>query len=176
MLLVGPLMPDRSRVMTQTKRDTLALEVGGWAWGQQPHPIKKNIVMKPQGNEARRISQQWHEAIHESLWLKTQNKSELNIGTWNVHSLYTARALKMLINWLSVYIMDIVALHEIWWTGSGILEKRDCTLFYSCDNEDRILGAGFIVSKRIKYLIINFKPIKSRIYILRMRGKFLITA
>jgi len=30
-LLVGPSMPDRSRVMTQTKRDTLVLQVGGWA-------------------------------------------------------------------------------------------------------------------------------------------------
>jgi len=29
--VVGPPMPDRSRVMTQTKRDTLALQVGGWA-------------------------------------------------------------------------------------------------------------------------------------------------
>jgi hypothetical protein len=27
----APPMPDRSRVMTQTKRDTLALQVGGWA-------------------------------------------------------------------------------------------------------------------------------------------------
>jgi hypothetical protein len=26
-------MPDRSRVMTQTKRDTLVLHVGGLAWG-----------------------------------------------------------------------------------------------------------------------------------------------
>jgi len=29
MLLVGPTMPDRSRMMTQIKRDTLALQVGG---------------------------------------------------------------------------------------------------------------------------------------------------
>ena len=32
-------MPDRSKVMTQTKRDTLFLQVGGWVWGW-PHPIK----------------------------------------------------------------------------------------------------------------------------------------
>ena len=29
LLLVGSPMPDRSKVMTQTKRDTLALQVGG---------------------------------------------------------------------------------------------------------------------------------------------------
>jgi hypothetical protein len=26
-------MPDRSKVMSQTKRSTLVLPVGGWAWG-----------------------------------------------------------------------------------------------------------------------------------------------
>jgi hypothetical protein len=30
-LLVGYLMPERSRVITQTKMDTLALQVGGWS-------------------------------------------------------------------------------------------------------------------------------------------------
>ena len=48
----------------------------------------------------------------------------------------------------------------------GIVEKLDCTLFYSCDNKDNTLGTGFLVSERIK-------PITPRIYILRMRGKFL---
>jgi hypothetical protein len=46
MLLVGPPIPDRSRVMTQTKRDTLVLHAGGLAWGQQPHTVKKLIVTK----------------------------------------------------------------------------------------------------------------------------------
>jgi hypothetical protein len=44
-LLLGPPMPDRSKVMTQTKRDTLVLQVGGWVWGW-PHPIKNISVEK----------------------------------------------------------------------------------------------------------------------------------
>jgi len=39
-LLIGPSTPDKSKVMTQTKRDTLVLQVAGWAWGSEPHPIK----------------------------------------------------------------------------------------------------------------------------------------
>jgi hypothetical protein len=39
-------MPDRSRVMTQTKRDTLVLQVGGWAWGSQPHTVKNLLLTK----------------------------------------------------------------------------------------------------------------------------------
>ena len=30
LLLVGTPLPDRSNVMTQTKKDALALQVGGW--------------------------------------------------------------------------------------------------------------------------------------------------
>ena len=37
-LLIGPPMPDRSKVMTQTKGDTLVLQVGGWVWADNPTP------------------------------------------------------------------------------------------------------------------------------------------
>jgi len=39
-------MPDRSKVMAQTKRKTLVLQVGGWAVGSQPHPIKDMFCYK----------------------------------------------------------------------------------------------------------------------------------
>jgi hypothetical protein len=47
-LLAGALMRETSKVMIQTKRDTLVLQVGGWAWGWQPHPVKLGFVSKPQ--------------------------------------------------------------------------------------------------------------------------------
>jgi hypothetical protein len=75
----------------------------------------------------------------------------------------------MLINQLSAYKADTVALQEMCWTISGILVKQDCNLFYSYDNKDHILTTGFLVSKRIKHLILGFKP---RICTLRIRGNF----
>jgi hypothetical protein len=45
LLLVGPSMPDRQQVLTQTRRDTLALQVRGWVLGCQTHPIK-NVLLK----------------------------------------------------------------------------------------------------------------------------------
>jgi hypothetical protein len=33
-------MLDRSRGRSQTKRDILVLQIGGWALGQQPHAVK----------------------------------------------------------------------------------------------------------------------------------------
>jgi len=59
-----------------------------------------------------------------------------------------SRSIKDIINQLSAYKADIVALQEIQWIGNRIPEKRDCTLIYSCDNKNHILGTGFLVSKR----------------------------
>jgi hypothetical protein len=49
MLLVGPPIPDRSRVMIQTKRDTLVLQVGGFGMGLTTPHSKKLIVTKVSG-------------------------------------------------------------------------------------------------------------------------------
>jgi hypothetical protein len=46
MLPVGPPMPDRSRVMTQTKRGTLVLQAGSLAWGYQHHTVKNLLLRK----------------------------------------------------------------------------------------------------------------------------------
>jgi hypothetical protein len=46
MLLVEPPMPDRSRMMTQTKRDTLVLQVGRFGVGLTNPHSKKLIVTK----------------------------------------------------------------------------------------------------------------------------------
>jgi hypothetical protein len=45
-LLVGPPKRDRSKGRSQTKRDTLVLQVGGWVQGQQLRPGKNPIPLK----------------------------------------------------------------------------------------------------------------------------------
>jgi hypothetical protein len=47
LLLVGSPMPDRSKVITQTKRDALALQVGGWGLVEVlTTPLRKNTHVK----------------------------------------------------------------------------------------------------------------------------------
>ena len=53
MLLVWHHVPGSSKVMTHTKRDTLALQVGGWAWGWRSHPVKLIFVEKFLKSETR---------------------------------------------------------------------------------------------------------------------------
>jgi hypothetical protein len=69
-------MPDRSKGRSQTKRDTLDLQVGGWAQGQQPRPGKKPKTAKN--------AQLW-KAGWNNRWPKrvTRNKKEnIYLGTW----------------------------------------------------------------------------------------------
>jgi len=46
MLPVGPPMPDRSRVMTQTKMDTEVLQAGVWRGVKNPHTVKNLLLQK----------------------------------------------------------------------------------------------------------------------------------
>jgi hypothetical protein len=48
LLLEAPPLPDRSKVMTQIKRDTLVLQVGGYAKGQLPIHVKNVFAKKSQ--------------------------------------------------------------------------------------------------------------------------------
>jgi mRNA deadenylase 3'-5' endonuclease subunit Ccr4 len=73
----------------------------------------------------------------------------LRIGSWNVSSLYKPGALKMLLEQLDSYTVHITAIQE--------MAKKDHILFYSCQKKDHVFGAGFVVNKRIKHLVVDFK-------------------
>jgi hypothetical protein len=69
------------------------------------------------------------------------------------------------------YKIDLLAVQEVRWLGRSIIEK-DCRIYYSCDDEKNIFGAGFIASKHIRSRVIICKPIDMRLWIFRIRGKF----
>jgi hypothetical protein len=46
--------------------------------------------------------------------------------------------------------------------------ENDCRIYYSCDVEESIFGAGFIVSKHIRSRVIIFKPIDMRLWVPRI--------
>jgi hypothetical protein len=96
----------------------------------------------------------------------------LKIGTWYVLSLYQPGALKILLEQLDRYKVDITAIKEMRWIGEGVIEKKNHIVFYSCQKRDHIFGTGFIINKRIKHLIMDFKAKSSRMCQLRIKGKF----
>ena len=61
------------------KRDTLALQVGGWAQGQQPRPRKKpNTTKNAQLLKAGRMDNR------RPKWVIRNKKENIYLGTWNV--------------------------------------------------------------------------------------------
>jgi exonuclease III len=100
---------------------------------------------------------------------------EFKTGTWNILSLYQPGALKMLLEQLDRYKLDITVIQEMRWIGEVVIEKKDHIVFYSCQKRDHIFGTGFIINKRIKHLIVDIKAKSSRMCRLRIRGQFLIT-
>jgi len=63
----------------------------------------------------------------DETWMWKRN---MNIGTWNVRSLFWSGAIKVLHNELSKLDFDVVALQETR-VGSGIQELDNFTLFNS---------------------------------------------
>jgi hypothetical protein len=59
-------------------------------------------------------------------------KKELRIGTGIVLTLYKRGALKQIEKVLQDYKVDIIGLQEIHWIGQGVLEKRNCNVYYCC--------------------------------------------
>jgi hypothetical protein len=53
-----------------------------------------------------------------------------------------------------------------------MIEKRDCTVFYSCSNNKHQFGTRFIANKKVKHLVIGFTPVNERISCLCIRHRF----
>jgi hypothetical protein len=85
---------------------------------------------------------------------------DLQVGMWNVLSLYRSGALQNLTQVTQEYKTDLLAIQEVRWLGRSIIKKKDCTVYYSCDDKQHIYGTNI-------RLITDFK-----ICVLQIRGKF----
>ena len=71
-------------------------------------------------------------------------------------SLYGRGTPQNLIKATQDYRIDLLPVQEERWLGRSIIEKG-CRIHYSCDEEQNIFGAVFIVRKLIRSRVINFK-------------------
>jgi exonuclease III len=73
----------------------------------------------------------------------------MRFGTWNVRSVYRAGCLITVSRELSTYRLDLVGVQEVRWEGRGTTPAGEYTFFYGKGNENRELGTGFFVHKKI---------------------------
>jgi hypothetical protein len=95
-------------------------------------------------------------------------EKKLRIGTWNMLTLYKGGALKHLEKVLQDYKVDITAVQETRWIGQGVLEKRNCSVYYCCQKSKCEFGCGSLVNSKIKHSVLDFKPINHRLCTLRV--------
>ena len=119
-----------------------------------------NFAAMPRKNTDRNTGQKWN-------WKRT-----LNIGTWNVRSLYWTGALNALHQELSKLNFDTVAIQETRIGKSGIQKYEEFTIFNSGSKDIKHeLSVGFYVRNgRLEY-IEDFKMINERVCYLKIKSR-----
>ena len=87
--------------------------------------------------------------------------------------MYRPGALRILINELSKYKIDIAAIQEMRWPNKGTMNHGNYTVFYSGNDQNKKKsGTGFIVNARLRPHIIGFNACNERMSSLRIQAKF----
>lgn len=99
-------------------------------------------------------------------------KSALRFGTWNIRTLFKPGAFRTLVDEVEKYRLGIVALQELRWSDTGLMQLKNTTLFYgACDNR-RLGGSGFAVNKAYLNSVKDFKVISPRITVLTIAARW----
>jgi hypothetical protein len=128
----------------------LVLQAGGWAQGQLPSPRKSLNAKKSQPRNA---------GLFNGRQLKRGNRNKnlmIHIGTWNVMTMLKPGKIHKIADQMLKTQLQIIALQEIRWKGSGQIKKDKYSLYYSCAQQQNTgqLGTGFMVKREITKNII----------------------
>jgi exonuclease III len=96
----------------------------------------------------------------------------MNIGTWNLLTLLKPGKMQELAEQIKRIKLD-VAIQEIRWSGTGLIQRKDFSFYYSgANNNTGQTGTGFLIQKNMQKFIISFMPYNERLCKLRLKGKF----
>jgi exonuclease III len=123
---------------------------------------KKSLVKEVQGTAGQTTLRR------HSNWKRA---NEIRLFTWNILSIFRPGFLRMHTDALSDYRADISAIQELRWVGSGVMQKRDYHLYYSCHDSKHIFGTGSVVNKRISHKVMGLEPLGKRICYLRLKSR-----
>lgn len=102
---------------------------------------------------------------------KSKTKNLIKLGSWNVKTMLKAGKMKEIFREMQKYDITILALQEIRWEGTGIIEKSSYTLYYAGEKKQGKNGTAFIINNSIKEKIKKFKAINGRISYIQVENK-----
>jgi len=140
-------LPDRSKESTQTKRDTLVLQVGGWVDGPAPHhPPKKTYTLKNLDKGSDGLSNKRHKA----------QKRLMNYGRGKMEEITSE---------LGKLKMDVIGLTETKRKGIDTEIVRDYVHLYSGVSKDRRAEreVSILINKKFKKGITNWEAVNENI-------------
>jgi exonuclease III len=127
-----------------------------------------NITHKNTRNEDTRTESKNKKAGRQKFGTR---KEKIEVATWNVRSTYMEGKLIRLSQIMENYKIELLAIQETKQTGIFIKEMGEY-LFFNSGNENRKLGVGFLVSKKLQSEITEFKAVTNRLCKIRMRGRY----
>ncbi|XP_039297373.1 craniofacial development protein 2-like [Nilaparvata lugens] len=76
-------------------------------------------------------------------------------------------------NEMQKFNLDILALQEVRWKGSGRIDKKDFSLYYSGNPEKSgMYGTAFMINANLRKSVLGFEPISDRVCRIRIKGRF----
>jgi exonuclease III len=101
----------------------------------------------------------------------TSNK--LYTGTWNVKTLLKPGKMQELAEELVKTQLEILIIQEIRWSGTGLIEKKGFSLYYSgTKDQTGQAGTGLILLGGVVINVIGFEAISERLCKIRIKSKY----
>jgi len=89
--------------------------------------------------------------------VKWNKENKIIIGTWNVRTLLYPGKMQELAEQISETQLEILAIQEIRWCGTGLIKKQNYSLYYSGSwSKTGQDGTGFRLLKKMQNNIIGF--------------------
>lgn len=107
--------------------------------------------------------------LSDGVVLKTRSRC-LQIGTWNVRTLFQPGKFDNAIQEMESMNLDILGLAEIRWTDSGKITKDSHTMIYS-GGKKHMKGVGIIMKDTIERSMIGYWAISERVIMMKLQSK-----
>lgn len=102
---------------------------------------------------------------------RERKRNTMRIGTWNIKTMLAAGKMEQIAREMKRYSVKILALQETRWKGEGMIDKEGYTLYYSGEDKQGRNGTAFMIDRKLKREVIQFKPVNGRLCSITIKNR-----